>query len=436
METNPKILIVDDNQDTLQLMLNCLFKAGYLNVLCAKNGISALDIIDKELPDLIILDWNMPVMNGIEVLKRLQSDRKTKHISVIIATGALLSSRDLEEALSSGANDYIRIPYEDIELLARVQSALNFSFMLKTITEQKKCIEEKNLLLEENNKRLVAFISASNEACIFVEKDLIIEANQVFYNFTGYTNDEVIGHSCYNFFPKEFQKRLIDISDLEGVLQSVSLFKSDENTLPVDMVVRQFEYNSRKVRAISFVNLSQPRKYNGENKEVYNRTYQTELKELKNSLQELRDTNSALLNQLQLKTLQNARDNDLMMELSAYLDNLKDILSQKDNGYAKQIDHYRHNIKEHLNSRMWNEFKLRFADVHYGFYDRLIARFPTLTETDLRLCAFIKLKMSTKEIALLINRPVNSVKVARNRLRRKLHIEDESQSLLTFLANY
>src|SRR5665648_551110 len=162
MEPKPKILIVDDMQDNLQMMLNCLFNGGYLNVLCAKNGADALEIVMKERPDLIILDWDMPIMNGIEVLKKLRKNPETKLIPVIIATGAMLDSRDLEMALNEGAKDYIRKPYEGIELLARVQTALDFNAMLTTIHNQNQLIKKQNSILEENENRLTTLLNASN----------------------------------------------------------------------------------------------------------------------------------------------------------------------------------------------------------------------------------------------------------------------------------
>lgn len=91
-------------------------------------------------------------------------------------------------------------------------------------------------------------------------------------------------------------------------------------------------------------------------------------------------------------------------------------------------------LKQNRNNHIWREFRMRFSDVHTGFYDRLITVYPALTEHDLRLCAFIKLKMSSKEIALVLNQPVNSVKMARKRLREKLHIEDISVKLIQVLA--
>ncbi|HZK61422.1 MAG TPA: response regulator [Anaerovoracaceae bacterium] len=436
MEPKPKILIVDDMQDNLQMMLNCLFNGGYLNVLCAKNGADALEIVMKERPDLIILDWDMPIMNGIEVLKKLRKNPETKLIPVIIATGAMLDSRDLEMALNEGAKDYIRKPYEGIELLARVQTALDFNAMLTTIHNQNQLIEKQNSILEENENRLTTLLNASDEACIFVEKDIIVEANQLFYNFTGYSREEVIHHSFYNFFPKDFHKTLTGIESVEREILTVSLLNNEGETLPVEMIVKHIEYRTKSMLAISFLKLNQFRQHCSKEHADHFLTGELKLKELNNCLNELKNENKTLLNQLQLKSMQSAQSNDFMVKLTKSLENIKQSIPAEKVSCKTQIENAVQQLNQHLNIGLWDEFKLRFADVHPEFYDKLLSDYPTLTEIDLRLCAFVKLKMSTKEIADVINQPVNSVKVARNRLRSKLRIEDASESLLTFLAMY
>jgi DNA-binding CsgD family transcriptional regulator len=161
-----------------------------------------------------------------------------------------------------------------------------------------------------------------------------------------------------------------------------------------------------------------------------------EINPMKEKLIKLRRENELMQNQIEFKTLQLAQTNDLLERIAGYLRELKLRLPAGKNNFNEQIDHFSNEIKQHHSTGLWNEFKLRFADVHTGFYDRLISEYPALTETDLRLCALIKLKMSTKEIAYVIHQPVNSVKVARNRLRKKLRITDASNSLLTLLAGF
>jgi len=227
MDPTPKILIVDDMQDNLQVELNCLFSGGYYNILCSKSGEDALKIVYKELPDLIILDWDMPGVSGIDVLKALKESSASNLIPVIIITGAMLELKDLELALQTGAIYYIRKPFEGNELLARVKSALDFSSMLRTVNFQNMQIEKQNTILKENENRLTALLNASNESCVLVENDIIFEATNTFYTYTGFKKEEVIGHSLYSFFPREFRKLLTEIEYTNKEILTASIFTKD-----------------------------------------------------------------------------------------------------------------------------------------------------------------------------------------------------------------
>jgi DNA-binding CsgD family transcriptional regulator len=83
---------------------------------------------------------------------------------------------------------------------------------------------------------------------------------------------------------------------------------------------------------------------------------------------------------------------------------------------------------------MWKEFELRFQEVHSDFYDKLNKLFPNLTPNELKLCAFLRLNMSTKDIAAITFLTVNSINIARHRLRKKLDM-DKDESLIVFLTS-
>jgi len=83
---------------------------------------------------------------------------------------------------------------------------------------------------------------------------------------------------------------------------------------------------------------------------------------------------------------------------------------------------------------IWKEFELRFQEVHSDFYNKLNELFPNLTPNELKLCAFLRLNMSTKDIAAITFLSVNSINIARHRLRKKLNI-DQDENLITFLSS-
>lgn len=82
---------------------------------------------------------------------------------------------------------------------------------------------------------------------------------------------------------------------------------------------------------------------------------------------------------------------------------------------------------------MWKEFELRFQEVHSDFYDKLNRLFPNLTPNELKLCAFLRLNMSTKDIAAITFLSINGINIARHRLRKKLNM-DKDESLIIFLS--
>jgi tetratricopeptide (TPR) repeat protein len=85
---------------------------------------------------------------------------------------------------------------------------------------------------------------------------------------------------------------------------------------------------------------------------------------------------------------------------------------------------------------IWKEFSLRFKEVHGKFYDNLLEKFPTLSPNELKLCAFLRLNMSSKDIAALTGQRVSSLETARHRLRQKLRISNADVNLITFLSQF
>lgn len=114
-----RILVVDDAEDNVDLLKRRLEKRGY-RVMTAMSGPAALDLIDREPIDLVLLDVMMPDMNGVEVLEILRRSRPRDMLPVIMAT-AKSDSADVVKALEKGANDYVTKPIQLEVLLARMR---------------------------------------------------------------------------------------------------------------------------------------------------------------------------------------------------------------------------------------------------------------------------------------------------------------------------
>lgn len=115
-----KILVVDDDETSRRLVCKALEYEGY-QIAQAENGTSALNVIDDWAPHLILLDVNMPGLNGLETLAKLRV--KDEYVSVIFVS-ANSKTDDITRGLDAGADDYVCKPFEVLELLSRVRSQL------------------------------------------------------------------------------------------------------------------------------------------------------------------------------------------------------------------------------------------------------------------------------------------------------------------------
>ncbi len=133
-----RILVVDDLPENVFLLQDRLETEGF-EILTAYDGKSGINKAISELPDLILLDVMMPEMNGIEVCKTLVNNPSTTCIPIILVT-AKSGAEDTKEGLEAGAFDYIKKPFNKVELLARINSALKLSEVQKKYLE----VEQKN----------------------------------------------------------------------------------------------------------------------------------------------------------------------------------------------------------------------------------------------------------------------------------------------------
>lgn len=118
----PRILIVEDEPALIAVLRYNLESADFI-VDEARDGETALAKVDEVQPDLILLDWMLPELSGLEICRRLRRDKKTKNIPIIMLT-ARGEERDRIRGLETGADDYISKPFSPSELLARIRAVL------------------------------------------------------------------------------------------------------------------------------------------------------------------------------------------------------------------------------------------------------------------------------------------------------------------------
>lgn len=120
--SRPNVLVVEDEAAQREVLTYNLEAEGF-EVACADNGEDALVMVAEEMPDLIVLDWMLPRVSGIEVCRRLKTRAETRAVPIIMLS-ARSEEVDRVRGLETGADDYVIKPYSVVELMARVRTQL------------------------------------------------------------------------------------------------------------------------------------------------------------------------------------------------------------------------------------------------------------------------------------------------------------------------
>ena len=156
-EESAKILVVDDEPRNVKILQIHLEARGY-TVLTAGDGDEALEIVSEDLPDLILLDINMPRVDGYEVIANVRAEKKTAFVPIIMITALRDTQENRIKAVEAGADDFIEKPFNSFEVLARIKSLLRIKFYHDS--------------LEQHNARLEAELQMARSV-----QDVIIPQN-------------------------------------------------------------------------------------------------------------------------------------------------------------------------------------------------------------------------------------------------------------------
>ncbi|WP_160689501.1 HD domain-containing phosphohydrolase [Clostridium sp. C2-6-12] len=157
MEKQKTVMIVEDTEVNIDILVDAL--QDEYELIVAINGSEALELIEEQKPDLILLDIMMPEMDGYEVLKRLKENSILNQIPVILLS-AITDSDSKTKGFSLGAVDYITKPFEIVEVKARVMTQLR-------LEEARIVLENQNSILEEKVKERTNLIERTNSATIY-----------------------------------------------------------------------------------------------------------------------------------------------------------------------------------------------------------------------------------------------------------------------------
>ncbi|MFN8671945.1 MAG: response regulator transcription factor [Candidatus Sericytochromatia bacterium] len=193
-----QLLVIDDDQTTLAKVSSFLNKSGYKTV-TADNAQQALGVVEKnEQLCLIIVDIMMPVMDGIEFVRRVRSDKKYNHIPIIMLT-SMSDITDKYMGFDAGADDYITKPFEPLELLMRIQALIKRAAYFSEEELKKFYADSKKSRLIINEKDYSVNIDGKDVYLTAVEFDMIC---YLYSNAGSVVSTEDILQNVLNYPPK------------------------------------------------------------------------------------------------------------------------------------------------------------------------------------------------------------------------------------------
>jgi PAS domain S-box-containing protein len=201
-----KILIIDDRADNI-FSASIKLKEDNHEILTATEPVEGLRKAAEEVPDCILLDINMPEMDGFEVCQRLKENPVTQDIPVLFTTAVYRDTESVVKGLEVGGEDYIISPYEAEELRARVR-------VLVRLKKSKDALKEKNRELELANKNLIRANNFLNSIMDWSDYSIltgdlqgtILTFNEGARRAFGYETEEIIGKPIGILYPKALGK--------------------------------------------------------------------------------------------------------------------------------------------------------------------------------------------------------------------------------------
>ncbi|UTW63958.1 response regulator [bacterium SCSIO 12741] len=416
------ILVVDDDPNNIRVINEYLLEQRPAReVLNATSGKLALKLAETVHPDLIVMDWEMPEMSGIEVIKRLKSQDSTRSIPVIMATGVMTSSQDLDTALAAGAVDYIRKPIDKVELAARIRTVLDLAEGINQIRRQKSELEVRNAFIHQ-------LLNASPNPQFYQDKEgVLIDCNHSFSQFIGLPQEEIVGKTLAHIFPENVVSLFVENiaksrkqSDL--VTFEYSLHKEDQETRHLMASLSTYQNNSGEEGGIigAFTDISERIKKDQliqEQQALINANLQSELDFKRREL----------ASQISMLLQQATRKEKLVDEIEA----LKDHLNAEGQRKLKKLINLFQLEEKNENSLV---FENKFDQLNLAFFDALRKSCPELTKNETRLCAYFTMNLTPSDIASLTQKSLNSINVAFARLRTKLDLAT-NRELSNFLKS-
>jgi two-component system sensor histidine kinase ChiS len=263
------IFVVDDEEVNLELVYAQLDSAGY-SIECFSSGTLLLDRLEKQIPDLILLDLMMPTISGLDVCRSVRKKYDSYELPIMMLT-ARYQVNDIVGCLSAGANDYLIKPYHEKELLARVYSQLSarkFWFSHQENQVLKKEIDHRKQLESElsiANSRLLHALDITDESILLLTEDLdIIYANQPALIFLKTQNNILLGSSLGSIISEETDAELNQLlsNSQSNSHSSFTLATKDKRLGEFEFAIHPFQEKGEQYFALIIYQTNTTRKTN------------------------------------------------------------------------------------------------------------------------------------------------------------------------------
>jgi len=187
-----KILIVDDTSANIDVLLRLLSEEGF-EISTAMTGEAALTLVEKNRPDLILLDVMMPGVDGFETCKRLKTNPHTRDIPVIFVT-ARTELEDIVCGFEIGGVDYVTKPFKREEVLSRIKTHLKIERLIQDKENLNKKLQDQNdeLIASQNQYRII--LEKSSDGVFRLDAEgKILTSNSKFHSPLGFEADGIVG---------------------------------------------------------------------------------------------------------------------------------------------------------------------------------------------------------------------------------------------------
>lgn len=257
------ILVVDDTMTTLMMLLALLSTEGY-QASSAQSGAEALELVRKHPPDLILLDFSMPDMDGLQVCRQLKASSRTRDIPILFLS-SIADTQAKVDGFAAGAVDFIGKPFERSELLARVNTHLDLARLKKRLS---KLVDEKTESLRLSEQRFRAMIEQAPEAIMVYDLDSsrYVDANQQAEALTGRQQKDLIGMTPVQLYspeqpdglPTAESVRLHAARAMKGEVQVFErvIARPDGSNMPCEVRLSKLPSETGRLLRVSYIDIS------------------------------------------------------------------------------------------------------------------------------------------------------------------------------------